>query len=781
MSAARTLAAALLALLPVTVLGARPIVDLHKFDAYFALFASDSNVPWKATSVRLDTYSSAPVDFTVYGVDPADVLMAGSNERSRAIVTRALRAAARFTYTPPGGYQFQPNAVDLPLGAREGFFVVEARRGNVGEQVWVNRSRIGLVAKQTPAQLLLYGVDLGTGRALSRMRVQLLVNDRFVTEYTDASGTLRWNRGERPIFALAQWGESYAFVSLLPQAPMPSTIVGVRTASAVVHAGGIVRVVGFARTRGGGTLRPARGEAAISLRNGATVIAEQRVPIDRSGAFAVDLAVPPNATAGDDAILAQVAGGVGGASVHVDADAGDLVLDVASACGDQCNPNNDVPIAIRSSRGNVTVRVTVIRSPHVYVGYVPSETPWGTAEWLDELVTTDAGGRAQLAIPHPTDALGSTYGVRVESGGATADTRIVVPSAPVAVRLQLDRDQQSLGSPVGFDVYATDVQSGKPANGYASVSLVHGASVQRQTLAFDAAGHARGAFATPDLGTDLILASVGAGNAAAEDAAQVQVVPQASLDASQGNSVDVSVRLDRSRYVPGDMIRVEAAAPGASGDALLTLEGALGVQTAVAHVAGGRASATFKAVDAPGALQIGAVFVRDGVTLSTTVPLDVDGAGRAAVAALSLQQSPKPGADVTLLLGNVRAGAGTVVVRLTNGEASGSARFDSAPDLLAPELATTQSSAPQGTTWHPWVDSTGNHPLVLGFERRGEPPPNLTLAQADSRAVSWSVARNDGGALHLQLPSAPGRYTLSVLEIADDGRVIAGSSTVDVP
>ena len=83
-----------LALLAAPASAARPIVDLHKLDAYFALFASDSNVPWKATTVRLDTYSSAPVQFAVYQVDPADVLTAGSNAR-----------AARDRHArPPAGY-----------------------------------------------------------------------------------------------------------------------------------------------------------------------------------------------------------------------------------------------------------------------------------------------------------------------------------------------------------------------------------------------------------------------------------------------------------------------------------------------------------------------------------------------------------------------------------------------------------------------------------------------------------------------------------------------------
>ena len=58
-----TVIALALALLAAPASAARPIVDLHKLDAYFALFASDSNVPWQPTTVRLDTYSSAPVQF----------------------------------------------------------------------------------------------------------------------------------------------------------------------------------------------------------------------------------------------------------------------------------------------------------------------------------------------------------------------------------------------------------------------------------------------------------------------------------------------------------------------------------------------------------------------------------------------------------------------------------------------------------------------------------------------------------------------------------------------
>ncbi len=779
MSAARILGGALIALLVVTpAQAARPIVDLHKLDAYFALFAEDSNVPWKTTAVRLDTYSSAPVQFSVYRVDPADVLTTSAS--ARAVDTRKMRALRRFTFTPPGGYQFQSNVVTVPLGSAQGFFVVEARRGRVGEQVWINRTRVGLVATQTPAQLFVHGVDLGTGMALSGMRVQLLVGQRFVTKFTDRDGSLRWS-GSPVQFVLAQWGASYAFLNVLPQAPVPSTIVGVRTESAVVHAGGAVRAVGFARTRRGGIFVPATGDADVSLRQGARILAQSRVAIDRSGAFSVELPVPADAAAGDDAILAQTHDAVGGASVHVDADADGLTLDVASACGDECDAERDVPVIVRSSRPNVDVHVSVVRSPHVYVGYVPDTTPWGTTTWLDERVKTDDAGRAEIDIPHPTDGLASTYGVHVESGGATADTRIVVPTADVAVRVHVDGDQEQLGTAVGYDVYVSRISGGPPVHGHVVATLSHGGSMQQQVLDLGTSGHARGAFQNADLGTNLVTVTFDDGERRAEDATQFEVVAQASPDTQHADSADLAIALDRDAYRPGEPVVVRASAPGSSGEALVTMAGAFGVQAAVVRVDHGSATATLRAVDAQGEVEIGAAFVRDGALATGSIPLDIDGAGRASVVDVSLGAEARPSADVPIVLHGIRADEGTAAVRLTIGDPSGSAVFTSAPNLLAFGASTTQTSAPQGATLHPWVDSTGDHPRVLEFVRHTEPPPDLSIEQADTRAISWSVKRSVDGALLLHLPEEPGRYTLSVLDITDDGRIVAASSTVVVP
>jgi hypothetical protein len=615
------------------------------------------------------------------------------------------------------------------------------------------------------------------------MRVTLVVGQHFVTTMTDAHGIVRWSHTPRPVFALAQWGDSYAFLSLLPQAPLPVTIVGVRTESAVVHAGGTVRIVGFARSRAGNTLRAASGSATVSIRSGAALLGERRVPLDAAGAFSASFALPASTAAGDYAALAQVDGGVGGATVHVDGNGGGVSLEVASRCGGACDPQADVPILVRSSRGNVAVHVTVVRSPHVYVGYAPETTPWATTVWLDQSVRTGSDGTAIVSIPHPSDELGSTYGVHVEAGGATADTRVVVPTSRAAIFVRVDRDEQTLETPIGFDVAASEIQTGKPLAGAAvTVRLVHGASVAQQQLTLDRDGRARGSFSSPQLGTNLVFASV-EDSGRATDAEAVQVDARAT-DAStpDRSSGDVSVSLDKPAYRGGDDVAVTAQAPGASGDALLTLESALGTSAQVVPANGGRAAAHFKVGDWAGDVRVGSAFVSGGAIAWSTTTLELEAPGRPEAASLSIDpQAPlSPGQAAKVSLHGVSAGRGTLVVRISRGAPTGSAVFDSAPNLLAVGEATTQTSAPAAPTWHPWVDSTGDHPAVLGFVRRTNPPAPIVLAQAESETVSWSVARAGGATIGVAMPPQSGRYTLSVLDISDDGSVSAGSSEVEV-
>lgn len=779
------IAALLAACLPASA--ARPLLDYHRLDAYFTLYAHDTSVPWKAATVRLDTYTSAPVDFAAYRVDPADVIVAGSNTLPRAIDTRRRRPVARWRYTPPGGYRFQSNDVTVPLGSREGFFVVEARRGNVGEQVWINRTRVGLLTKETPSGVMVYGADLGTGKPLSRMRVSFIVRGRFVDRYTDRSGLLFWRSQPRPVFALAAWGQSVAFVSFLPQAPLPATIVGIKTDSAVVHAGDDLHVAGFARARGGDQLRAAGGEAFVTLRSPQGIAAKTSVRLDGAGAFEATLRVPESSRAGEYTVMASVNGATAGTAVHVDANAGALSLQLMPQCeGRACDPNADIPVAVRALRAGspvagLPIDVDIIRSPHVYGANVP-EKPWGIAHWYRATLRTDGGGRALIDIPHPTDGLASTYGVRVSSGGATADTRIAVPTAPVALRVALEDEDIGSGTPAGFDVFGTQVATGAPAaHVMVRVQLVHGSSVQEQTVTLDDRGRAHGAFTSPQVGSNLVVAVASVDGAQAMDAAQLQVEPQTMEMQNAQGSRNVAISLDRTRYASGDIAHVGAELSGAQGAALFTLESAGRTEARVVNVSGGRAQAVFRISDSPGVVAAGAAFVRDGALQWSSVPLAVDAPGRPLSAALQLdKRAYAPGATALVKIGDVRPGSGTVFVRITKGTPTGSALFTSAPDLLEIGTTATQDTAMEGSSWHPWVDSTGEHAEIQTFARRTAPPDDLTMTQADTASVYWNVDRHSGDSLSVPVPSAPGKYVISLLKIDDDGRVTAASTDLVV-
>ncbi|MDQ2680412.1 MAG: hypothetical protein M3Y21_05235 [Candidatus Eremiobacteraeota bacterium] len=764
----------------------RQIVDLHKLDAYFALFARDSNVPWKPTTVRLDTYSGAPVQFSVYKVDPAAVISAGSNLHPRAIDVRRYRPVAAWTFVPPGGYQFQSNEVSLPLAAREGFFVVQASRAGISEQVWVNRTRIGLLTKESPGGILVYGADLGSGRALNHLRVSFIVSKRFDDRYTDAHGMVRWQSNPRPIFALASWGDSSAFVSFLPQAPLASTIIAVRLDSAVAHGGDEVRIIGFARSRSGSKLRPAEGSAEISVRLGGTLVATSPVRLDRAGAFTTTLQLPPNSRSGEYAVLATVNHTTAGTSLHVDANANGLALQISSGCSAMCNAQTDTPIVVKAVRAGLPVegaRITlnVIRSPHLYINHTPRSIPWGTTSWLNTTVVTNASGEALIAIPHPTDDLASTYGIRANAGGATAATRVTLPTASIALRLHIDDAEQTVGNPLHFDLYAQDVESARPVGKLrAQVRLIHGNSAQEQTITLDSEGHARGSFSSAQIGDNLIVARASADGKDAVDAAEVQVVPQALESAATLANADISIGLNKPVYLSGQRVLANAQATGSVGDALLSLDSAQATIGEISPAGSGHASASFTTTDAPGELAIGAAFVSDGSLGWSSSPLALSAPGRIEPIALTTtRQSFLPGEVATMQIDETRPTSGTLVVRMTQGTPSGSALFETAPVQLAIGGTTTQDTAPRLPSWHPWVDASGSRAPVIAFERRaGKPPQDYSLAEADAKSVYWKVDRIAGERFSVQVPNRAGRYDLSILKIDDDGGVSAAGTEI---
>ena len=767
---------------------ARPLLDQHQWDAYFALFARDVNVPWKPTSVRLDTYSGAPVDFAAYNVDPAEVIIAGQNRTPRALDTSRRKSLIHWHFSPPAGYRFESSDVPVPLGSQEGFYVIEARRGDAVQQVWLNRTHVGLLTKESPDGLILWGVDLRSGRAIPNMSVQFLVGLNLITHKTDRDGIIVWRDRTRPSFALAAEGAGRAFVSIFPQAPTPQSVVALRLDSAVARAGQRVRFIGFARRNLGGVYRKATGDARVTIAGHGTTLAGTLVHLDAAGAFSGEIGIPAAVDAGDYAVLATVGGAVGGTSVHVDA-ASDLALTVRSSC--PCDPDRDVPFGIVARKGaipdaNVPVRVQIVRTPHLVPPGAPDDAVrWGTTVVYDRVLHTDSDGRANGSIPSASDGLDSTYGFRATGHGASATARIVVPAAKVALAIEPDSLTADVGEPIAFELRAFDASDGSPApNIVVRVKLSHGVASQEQSVTLDARGAGHVLFKQTYLGANLAIAQTSIDGRTALDVAQVTVEPSALSGKTTSAQGAVTVALDRTRYRTGDTIAARAQTPGAGGDALFTLEGARTYAFHRAAVSAEGASATLALHDPQGALRVGTAVVRDGAIAMGFAPVNVDAPGHPRVTDLALDKAtyaPGESLHATIRDGDTR-GSATVAYRIADGRESGPALFEDAPDVLAGAATSSQAPASDDPEWHEYVAPAHSKASdIFAAERPrkvgGDVP---TIGAAAPRTLAWRVSRTDGAPLDIAVPSDRGHYVLSILKISDDGDVGAASVTFNV-
>jgi hypothetical protein len=763
------------------------LLDSGKWDNYFALFARNAAVPWKRITLRLDTYSGAAVDFAAYAVDPTDVLVAGANSRPRAMDTSHLKAIAHWRFTPPPGQTFASNDVEVPLLNREGFFLIEARRGTAVQQVWLNLSRVGIITKESPGGSIVYGADLGTGRALRGMRVTYLVGTHFSYDLSDSHGLSRVP--PHAVFALAEWGQSRAFVSLFPQSPPPVAVLGVRADRASATAGESVRVAGFARRRSGNVYRPATGDVALTVVTGGKTIATAHADLDKAGAFAANLDLPVGAPAGDAAILAAVSGASGGATIHIDG-AGDTVLSIAAPCSTACGPAAPIPLTLTAKRGGVPIasqdiRVRIVRSPHVQPPDAGDASAlWGVTTIVDTTLSTDALGIAHVAIPAPSDGLASTYGVAATSGPSTASANLVAPNSRVALAVVPLQDNTDVSEPAAFDVRGFDALDGTPASGLSvHVRISHGPTIQDSTVTLGADGTARATFNNVALGMNLVTAQADVDGRQAVDVSAVTVAPQALAGASS-SSGDVKITLDHPRQQPNEHTGITATLARATGDALITMESVRGVTPAVVPVQNGAATASLVVPETIGALAVGVVFVRDGALVDATLPLVVDGPGHQRQLTLTANHpfyAPASTATITIVDGDDRSDA-TLAVRVSDRLAASGASFDDIAGVLSSAGTTTQNLASLDPPWHtavtPAKSTAGD---IFGSDRpRQSASTDTQIVAAKTRVLTWRIDRTTHATFDVPVPHDAGRYVLSIIKMTDDGDVGAGSIALTV-
>ncbi|TAM77522.1 hypothetical protein EPN44_03030 [bacterium] len=773
------LVAILLLLSVAPVQAARPLLDQHQWDRYFALFARDDYQPWQPVQVRLDTYSGAPVDLALYAVDPADALIAnGATVKERAVDLSRAQAIARWRFTPPEGYRYTSNQVSVPANGREGFFVLEARRGDAAQQVWLNVSSAGLVAKSGPGGLFVYAADLRSGQPLPHLRLTFVADGRFDTHYTDLNGMYRWTGRSHPIFVLGAWGKSQPFLSLLSQAPDPHAVLAVRLERDTARPGETVRVAGFARARKGENLLPASGEVQLRLVGSAHATAAAHAALDANGAFATELTLPRPMPSGEYAVLASAAGASGSAPLHVmpESDGVTIAIDAPDAPA----PAAPVPISLNVQRygrdaANAVVKVDVVRVPHAMApGFQGNlDDLWGAATVFNRTLRTDGHGRADFTLEPPTDGLPSTYVVRTHAGNASAES-LVVASGPAALEIVPERARVAAGSPIRLQIRGYLVSDGAPTAGRdVRVALSHGVSAQQQTVRLDRNGEAMLTFTSPYLGGNLVVAKDGS----ATDAVGVISAPQdLALSPAAASSSEIAVHALRE----GETMHVDAALDGAVGSALLTLQTGRVLDAQSAGVHGGRAEAKLSLKGVTDNAAIGFCFVKDGALVWRDVASP--SAGR-----LQVHVDPTrvlaPGAMTEL---HIHVGANdpaTAVVRIADEVASPGSSFGDAVALLTSSAMTTQDSAPEDAVWHAWVTPAGsNVGDLFALQRTQIATRREAMQPAPVRVYAWNIVRGGNGAVTalVEAPKARGRYALSVLVISADGRVGAAASNIEV-
>jgi hypothetical protein len=771
------------------VQAARPLLDQHQWDRDFALFARDSSVPWRTTTVRLETYSSAPVDFDAYAVDAADVIVA-NHPQGRAYSPGPRHPVAHWRFLPPPGYRVEGNTVSLPLGEREGIFVIQARRGSAIQQVWVNRTRIGLVSKEAPEGLMLYGTDLANGHPLSGMRLLFLIGQHLESRMTDRSGIVRWNGSSRPRFVLAEWGQSRAFLSFLPQAPVPGALAAVRVDRSVVRGGEELNVVGFARRRQGHHYTPVGGVAHISLFMHGHMLATSSAPVDSAGSFNAHIAVPNVAKRGNATVLVNVGNASAGVGVEIEASE-NITLAITSECATHCRPDQAVPLLIIAKRGElpaalVPLRISVVRFPHIFPPGTTEfdQESWGATTVVQTTQYTNESGHIRVTVPASADGLPSTLGIDVLTGSASASasTRVELPNSAVALVVHPEHDHVNVGQSVGVQLRAFGSDDGRPVSGSVHVVLTHGPNHSDQTVTLDEHGRGRALFARPQFGDNLITATLTSSIGTASDANSVSVEPKAfSSETPQG--VRVSVHTDRARYHTGDQVTIDADAGGAVGSTLLSIDDRRTGNYRVVPVANGNVHGAVALGDPQGNVEAAVAYVRHGALFTGSVPLDIDGPGHEKAFDLAPDASSYAGGATAHI--RVQDGTSnriaTTVIRMTDAPASGAADFNSAGDILATGGVTTQVSASDDPPWHAWVSPQHSRAtdLFADLTRRpgsGEPP---TLSDAAARVLYWNVERI-GDTLSVVVPKTSGRYVLSVMRMYDDGDVGASTTVLEV-
>lgn len=508
-----------------------------------------------------------------------------------------------------------PEVRRVPLDVREpGIYLVEAVHDLLRAYTIVMVSDVGIVAKTSPGQVVLFAADRFTGEPVPACDVRVLAGRTMVAEgRTEEDGVFETGLPEETagIVALAQCGDQFGATDPGSWTLQPAAreLVGYTyTDKPIYRPGHTVHVKSVLRWRARDRLEPFdRPEAELVASDiNDKVIFRRMLTVDAFGAVAAAFPVPATAALGTYTLRVQ---------------SGDQQATSAFEVQEYRKPEFEVVVTpetrfvLQGSEAVVSVQARYYFGQPVAnarLRWVVNQQPYYSPLRFDEgaegtestywygggqtqsgEVRLDADGRAVLRIPLAVDENGRDYSARIEAQVTDASSREVSGTGIVhatwgtyLLAAGLPRSVFSAGSRAEVDIRAVDYLGGASADVPVTVDLDQleyrdgyyatptATRVMSTSAVTGADGRATAAVTLPAGGTGSFRVTVTAPSEgrAVVGQAWLWVPGPEQTDALDGDRY-VELLADRRTYAPGDVARFIVRGDTPSGPVLVTKEG----------------------------------------------------------------------------------------------------------------------------------------------------------------------------------------------------------------
>lgn len=496
-----------------------------------------------------------------------------------------------------------------------GVYVVEGVHDRSRAYTIVMVSDVGVVAKASPGQLLLFAADRGTGEPRADCAVSVRAGDderrRGTTSREGLFEAALPDRPDAAPLAVAVCGEHVAvndpgLWSL--EAPSRELVGWVYTDKPIYRPGHTAHIKGVLRWRQRDAVRPfdrSSVEVVVADPND-KVIARATRPVDEFGAVTLSVTVPDTASLGAYTVRLNSEDHQATGSFEVqEYRRPEFEVTVTPAQrfavqGTEAVVRVQARYYFGQPVANGRVRYSVSQQPYYsplswdegFEGENSSGGWYGNVQDTEGRLQLDAEGRGEIRIPLGVTERPTDYSVRVDARVTDASRREVSDATVVhatygtmLVAGRLDRyvykpgEQASVG--IRTVAYTGEPQAGQPVTltlerltypeGYYGEPTATAAG--SATARTDEAGRATATLPVPkETGSYRIRLSVPAGPRSAEDTVWFWVPgPGESTDTSVDRYIEVIP--DRRSYAPGDTARLGIRGETLSGPVLVTKEG----------------------------------------------------------------------------------------------------------------------------------------------------------------------------------------------------------------